>query len=141
MRALLLAAWFAAFSSHAHAQDAPSRPGWCGQLRRAVTAAHDRPAFASIAANPGANCSFIGDGDYRRMRCEWRAAPETDQWLRLNATVMRCFPNAIRMAEPDGEQRNARFRFGLIAIHTEHRDVGMRGGSFISYTVMRLPVH
>jgi len=140
MKTILLAAALASAAGSAQA-GAESRSALCNQLRQAVAAADERPAFASLAANLEEGCSLSGEGDFRQMRCERRVAPITDAWHRLNATIMRCFPLAIRMAEAEGEQRIARFRFGLIAIHTEHRNIGMRGGSFISYAVMRLPVH
>jgi hypothetical protein len=140
MKTILLAAALASTPGSAQ-RDAENRSALCNQLRQAVAAAYERPALASLAANPGQDCTLSGEGDYRRLRCEQRVAPVTDAWQRLNATIMRCFPHAIRMAEAESEQRIARFRFGLIAIHTEHRNIGFRGGSFISYTVMRLPVH
>jgi len=140
MKAILLAAALVPTAGSAQ-QGTETRSPLCSQLRQAVTAAYERPAFASLAADPGPDCNLSGEVGYRRLRCESRAAPVTDQWQRLNATIMRCFPQAIRMAEAEGGQRIARFRFDVIAIHTEHRDIGYRGGSFISYTVMRLPVH
>lgn len=140
MKQILLAAALGSIAGKAQ-PGAETRSALCTELRQAVAAAYERPAFASYAAAVGRDCSLAGEGGHRRLRCERRVAPVTDAWQRLNATVMRCFPHAIRMAEPEGEDRIARFRFGLIAIHTAHRNVGMRGGSFLSYTVMRLPVH
>ena len=140
MKAILLAATLISTAGSAQ-EGAEARSALCTQLRQAVIAAYERPAFASLAASSREDCSLSGEGDFRRLRCERRAAPITDQWERLNATIMWCFPHAIRMSEPESQQRIARFRFDVIAIHTEHSNVGMRGGSFITYSVMRLPVH
>ena len=122
-------------------------PGFCNRLTRIVDAAYERPAFRSLTAGSEATrrfmqgCAVTETGEFRRLQCERRAAPATDLWFRLNADIMRCYPRAIRMAEPDDGRRFARFRFSIIAIHTEHRDVDMRGGSLLIYSVMRLPIH
>lgn len=118
----------------------------CADLRVAVDAAYERPAFASFAAHPsrmrrfGPACALGGRGEYRRLTCEWHVAPVTNHWDQINDAITRCFPRALRMTEPEGS-RLARFRFDVIAIHTATRDVGFRGGSYVSYSVMRLPVH
>jgi hypothetical protein len=120
--------------------------GLCDDMRAAVEAAHERPAFASLASNPdrlrrfGPACSLNGEGEYRRLNCEWHVAPVTDDWEQLNAAIVQCFPRALRMAEREGA-REARFRFDVIAIHTRNRHLGFRGGSYVSFSVMRLPVH
>ena len=118
----------------------------CGNLRVAVDAAHESPAFASFAGDPermqrfGPACALSDQREYRRLTCEWHVAPTTDYWEQLNDEITRCFPRALRMAEPEGS-RTARFRFGTIAIHTESRNHNFRGGSYVSYSVLRLPVH
>lgn len=120
--------------------------GLCSDLRIAVSAAYERPAFASLDADParmqrfGPACALSGAGGGRRLTCEWRVAPVSDDWERLNDAIAQCFPQALRMAEPEG-RRSARFRFDTIAIHSVNRNVGFRGGSYVSYIVMRLPVH
>jgi len=122
-------------------------PGFCNRLTRIVDAAYERHAFVALATATEATrrfmqgCTLSGSGEYLQLRCERRAAPTTDLWFRLNSDIQSCIPRAIRMAEPDDGRRFARFRFDIIAIHTEHRNVGMRGGSILSYTVMRLPIH
>jgi hypothetical protein len=120
--------------------------GLCEDLRVAVAAAYERPAFASLAAEPermrhfGPACRLSGDGDYRRLSCEWHVAPVTHDWERLNQAIVACFPRALRMAEADGE-RTARFRFGTISIHTSNRNFGFRGGSYVLLAVFRGPIH
>ncbi len=136
---------------------APAREGLfaglCEDLRATVAAAYERPAFASFAANPermrrfGHGCGLSGDGDYRRLRCEWHVAPVTGDWERLNQAIVLCFPEALRMTEPSLRMtepeghRTARFRFGTIAIHTGNRNFGFRGGSHVSLAVFRMPIH
>jgi hypothetical protein len=120
--------------------------GLCEDLRITVVAASERPAFASFAADPermrrfGHGCGLSGNGDDRRLSCEWHVAPVTDDWERLNQAIGQCFPRALRMAEPEGH-RTARFRFGTISIHISNRNFGFRGGSYVSLAVFRGPIH
>lgn len=122
-------------------------PGFCAQLGGALEWANEDPPFRSRqwrpqAAGPFAwTCVLSGLGENRRLTCEWRAPPTTDLWQRLNGAIQRCLPRAIRMAEPEGTSDTARFRIGSFAIHTRHRNVGASAGSYVSYTVFRLPVH
>lgn len=120
--------------------------GLCADLQLAVDAAYERPAFESLAADParmrrfGPACTLSGAGVGRRLSCEWLVAPVSEAWRQLNDAIAQCFPQALRMAEAE-DVRVTRFRFGTIAIHTGNRNFGFRGGSYVSYSVMRLPVH
>lgn len=147
MKGVLALAALLATASPAAAAPATFTPVFCDRLRQLVEAAHARPAFASLAANPALmrrlapGCTLSGSGEFRRLTCQWRSAPTSDGWFRLNDSIVACYPQAIRMAEPVDGPRNALFRFGLIAIHTRQWDIGHRGGSFISYAIFRVPVH
>lgn len=147
MRSASLAALTAiALSSSASAAE-PPYPDFCADLSRFVEAAYERPAFASLVASPREiprrswECRFSGDGDDRRLNCEWHMAPSTDFWERLTAAIPTCYPRALRMARAEGDEPHAVFRFDVIVIETAHRNIHFRGGSYVSLSVFRVPVH
>lgn len=147
MRVARLAALAAIALPGAAGASAAPYPDFCADLSRFVDAAYERPAFASLAASPREiprrswECRFSGGGDYRRLNCERHMAPSTDFWERLTAAIPTCYPRALRMAEPEGRETHAVFRFDVIVIETAHRNVHFRGGSYVSLSVFRLPIH
>ncbi len=135
-------AWFAAAllavtgAGDAQAQISDAR--FCATLRQLLTAAHQRPAFASLGRTGPAHaaaglgleaCRIEADLYGNRLACTRFVNPRDATGAAPEVRIAKCLPEALRMSEPEGS-RLFRFRLGTLALSVEHGDVMTRFNLF-----------
>ena len=124
--------WFAAAllviagAGNAQAQVPDAR--FCATLRQLLTAANERPAFASLGRmGPARAAVGLGFQECRvetglygnRLACTRFVNPRYATGAAPEVRIAHCLPDALRMSEPEGS-RLFRFRLGTLAFHVEH---------------------
>ena len=115
---------------------------FCATLRQLLTAANERPAFASLGqSGPARAAGGLGFEHCRveaglygsRLNCTRFINPRYAPGPAPEARIAHCLPEALRMSEPDGS-RLSRFRLGTLALHVAYEQL------IIRFSLFALPV-